>query len=50
MARVWRSRWITMIAVAAQNALAATLVQDGEKLLDAPDGIEPLAVDLWLGP
>ena len=47
-ARSWRTRWLTMISVCIQDALAATLVNDGIGLLDAPDGPAPLAVDVWL--
>ena len=37
-----------MLSVAAQDAIAATLVNDGAKLLDAAAGEAPPAVDLWL--
>ena len=46
--RAWRTRWTTLLSVAAQDAIAATLVQDGTKLLDAAPGEAPTAVDLWL--
>ena len=47
-ARAWRARWITLLAVAAQDAIAATLVNEGPKLLDAPHGEAPPAVEVWL--
>lgn len=47
-ARGWMTRWITMLAVAAQDALAATLVNEGVGQLDGVDGYAPLAVDIWL--
>ena len=47
-ARAWRARWQTMLAVAAQDALAATLTQEGVLLLDAATGQEPTSVDVWL--
>ena len=43
-----RARWTAMLSIAVQGALAATLVQEGESLLDAADGIAPAVVDLWL--
>ena len=48
MARAWRARWVTKASVAAQDALAATLIQNGEQQLDGADGSEPLAVDAWI--
>ena len=39
---------MTMISVVAQDALAATLVNDGVDLLDCADGFAPTSVDLWL--
>ena len=47
-ARAWRSRWITMLATAVQDTVAAILVQEGTKLLDAAHGDAPSAVDVWL--
>ncbi len=47
-ARAWRARWVTMISTVCQDALAATLVDDGTLLLDAPGSPEPLSVDIWL--
>ena len=48
MARVWRSRWVTMASIAAQDALAATLIQNGEQQLDGADGSESLAGEAWI--
>ena len=47
-ARAWEARWTTLLAVVAQNSLAATLVQEGVALLDAPGAAEPVATDVWL--
>ena len=47
-ARAWRSRWVTMLSVACQDALAATLVDDGVQLLDSVSTGSPLSVDVWL--
>ena len=46
--RAWRTRWITMISVCIQDALAATLVNDGAGILDGADGPAPLGVHVWL--
>ena len=46
-AGAWRARWITLLAGAPQDALAATLVDEGARLLDA-NGQEPCSVDTWL--
>ena len=46
-ARMWRARWAAMLAVAAQDALAATLVHEGHATLDAPSGGPPTSVDVW---
>jgi len=46
--RAWKTRWTTFVSVSVQNALAATLVDDGTCHLDAADGPAPLAVDVWL--
>ena len=46
-ARRWFERWRVMLAVAAQNALAATLVDDGAALLDGVDGVAPPPAELW---
>ena len=37
-----------MLAVAGQDALAATLVQEGVATLDAASGATPTSVDMWL--
>ena len=47
-ARCWRARWLAMISVASQDALAATLVADGSSLLDAAVGAAPEASHVWL--
>ena len=47
-ARAWRARWLVMISVVCQDALAATLVDDGVSVLDAPVSTAPLSVDVWL--
>ena len=47
-ARAWRSRWLTMLSVAVQDALAATLVDEGLTMLDADDSKPPLSVEVWL--
>ena len=46
--RSLRTRWLTMLSVAAQEAVAASIANEGVALLDAADGPEPLQVDLWL--
>ena len=45
-ARSWRTRWLTMLSIAGQDALAATLVSDGVGQLDGKDGPDPLPVDV----
>ena len=47
-ARCLRSRWLRMLTVAAQSALAATLVSEGIGQLDGKDGPQPFPVDIWL--
>ena len=47
-ARSWEARWIAMLSVSAQNAIATTLVQEGIQTLDAPSAPEPLSIDVWL--
>ena len=42
------TRWTTMVSVAAQEAVAATLVDEGTTLLEAADGPAPESLDLWL--
>ena len=37
-----------MLSVSVQDALAATLVDEGLSLLDAPGGAPPLATEVWL--
>ena len=44
----WLRRWATMLGVAIQDAVAATLVDDGVVTLDGHDGATPLDVDLWV--
>ena len=46
-ARRWLGRWKAILAVAAQRALAASLVDDGAGLLDGFDGTPPPAAELW---
>ena len=48
VARALRARWTAMVSIAAQDALAATLVDEGTSILDAPDGAPLLGADLWL--
>ena len=47
-ARAWRARWVTMVSTVCQDALAATLVDDGVSLLDVAQSSEPTSVDVWL--
>ena len=47
-ALVWYNRWVSLTSVAAQDALSATLVNDGVATLDGADASVPLPVDLWL--
>ena len=37
----WRKRWWTMLSVATQDTLAATMVNDRVEILDAADGEAP---------
>ena len=46
-ARRWLGRWKAMLSVAAQRALAATLVDDGALLVDGRDGAPPPSAELW---
>ena len=46
--RALHTRWITMVSVAVQDAVAASLVNEGVALLEAADGPMPLPVQLWL--
>ena len=47
-ARRWKARWLTLLAVAAQGALAATLSNDGALLADGADGPAPAPANAWL--
>ena len=47
-ARAWRTRWLTMLSVSVQDALAATLVHEGTSLLEEGVAPPPLGVDVWL--
>ena len=47
-ARNWRTRWTTLLWVAVQDSLAATLVNDGAGLLDAAQSRAPTSVEVWL--
>ena len=44
----WLTRWTSMLSVAAQAALAATLVDDAVAVLDGTDGVVPTDADVWL--
>ena len=46
-ARRWLGRWKAMLAVTAQRALAATLLDDGAALVDGIDGAPPPSAELW---
>ena len=52
--RAWEQRWWALLSVAAQSALASTLVDDAPDLLGGWDGPEPEVVemlqDALLGP
>ena len=45
---VWLARWQGLVSVAVQDALAATLVDDGVVLLDGADGGPPPDADVWM--
>ena len=47
-ARAWRARWLTMLSVAVQETVAATMVTEGTRVLDAASGTAPTGVDVWL--
>ena len=47
-ARAWRARWLCMLSVCVQDALAATLVDEGLSLLDSHGGPPPNATEVWL--
>ena len=46
--RAWRARWLTMVSVSVQTAVAATLVDEGTAVLDAAAGPAPLSTEVWL--
>jgi len=48
VAAAWASRWWSLLAIAARNTLAATLVDDKPKLLDGFDAEEPLWTEVLL--
>ena len=48
IARAWRSRWTVMLSVTCQDALVATLVDDGVSFLDAVCTGSPSSTDVWL--
>ena len=47
-ARNWESRWLCFLAVATQDAIAATLVDDGSRFLDGHASPDLLSIDVWL--
>ena len=47
-ARIWEQRWLTLLGVSIQDALAATLVDEGSRFLSGTPGPTPLSVDVWL--
>ena len=47
--RARRARWAAMASTAIQNALAATLVNDGLGSLDGADAPSPSLTELWQG-
>ena len=47
-ARAWRARWLTMLGVAAQSTVAASIVSEGWGGFDAKCGPQPSGVDVWL--
>ena len=47
-ARNWESRWLCFLAVATQDAIASTLVDDGPRFSGGHGCVEPLSVDVWL--
>ena len=48
-ARAWRDRWICMLSTAIQNALCATLIDEGSGILDGFDGPAPTSVEVCTG-
>ena len=47
-ARIWEQRWLVLLGVAVQDAVAATLVDEGSRFLSGSPAPEPLSVDVWL--
>ena len=47
-ARIWEQRWLILLGVAIQDAVAATLVDEGSSFLSGAAAPEPLGVDVWL--
>ena len=47
-ARMWEQRWLVLLGVAVQDAVAATLVDEGSRFLSGTPAPEPLSVDVWL--
>ena len=43
MAKWWRNRWLTMLAVGIQTTVSSTLINDGCSILDGHDGPLPSA-------
>ena len=46
--RNWESCWLCLLAVATQDAIASTLVDDGPRFSGGHGCVEPLSVDVWL--
>lgn len=49
VARTWRSRRTSMLALVCEDALVASLVDESVDFLDAVGVGAPLSVDVWLG-
>ena len=47
-ARIWEQRWLILLGVAVQDAVAATLVSEGSQFLSGAPAPTPLSVDVWL--
>ena len=47
-ARIWEQRWLILLGVGVQDALAATLVDEGSRFLGGAPALEPLSVEVWL--
>jgi hypothetical protein len=45
--RARRARWLTMVSVSVQTAVAATVVDEGTAVLDAAAGPAPLSTEVW---